>query len=96
MIFLFFPETLVSGNAGDEKNLRTGGRKLIFLIDFPEIFSFLFLFSFAFFYPCSLFVACFLKLKIYILIHIRLCERVSDKNFFHPADFRTQDYFFWP
>ena len=30
----------VSGNAGDEKNLHPGGRKF-FLIDFPEIFSFL-------------------------------------------------------
>ena len=33
--------TLVSGNAGDEKNLHSGDRKLIFLIDFPERFSFL-------------------------------------------------------
>ena len=33
---------LVSGNAGDEKNLHPGCRKFIFLIDFPEIFSFLF------------------------------------------------------
>ena len=35
-------KTLVSGNAGDEKNLHPGSRKFIFLIDFPEIFSFLF------------------------------------------------------
>ena len=31
---------LVSGNAGDKKNLHPGGRKF-FLIDFPQIFSFL-------------------------------------------------------
>ena len=32
---------LVSGNAGDKKNLHPGGRKFICLIDFLEIFSFL-------------------------------------------------------
>ena len=35
-------KSVVSGNAGDEKNLHPGSRKFIFLIDFPEIFSFLF------------------------------------------------------
>ena len=35
---------LVSGNAGDEKYLYPGGRKFTFLIEFPEIFSFLFSF----------------------------------------------------
>ena len=34
-------KTLVSGKAGDEKNLQPGGCKFIFLIDFPEIFSIL-------------------------------------------------------
>ena len=29
-----------------------------------------------------LFICCFLKLKMYVLIHIRLCRQVSDKNFF--------------
>ena len=33
--------TLVSGNAGDNKNFPPSGRKFIFLIGFPEIFSFL-------------------------------------------------------
>ena len=33
--------TLVSGNAGDEKNLYPGGRKFILLIKFPEILSFI-------------------------------------------------------
>ena len=72
-----FPEMRVM-----RKIFARAAANLFFLIDFSEIFSFLFLFSFAFFYPCFLFVACFLKLKIYILIHIRLCERVSDKKFF--------------
>ena len=63
-------ETLVSGNAGDEKNLH--GSKFIFLINFPGIFS---LVSFAFFVFLFLFClfVCFLKLKGYILIHIQLC-----------------------
>ena len=53
---------LVSGNAGDEKNLHPGGRKVIFLIDFPEIFSFLlyflllFLYSYFFMFFACLFV----------------------------------------
>ena len=34
-------KTLVPANAGDEKNLQPGRCKFIFLIDFPEIFSFL-------------------------------------------------------
>ena len=33
--------TVVSGNADDEKNLHPGGRKFIFLIDFPDLLSFL-------------------------------------------------------
>ena len=32
---------VVSGNADDEKNLHQGGRKFIFVINFPDIFSFL-------------------------------------------------------
>ena len=35
-------KTLVSANAGKEKNLYLGVRKFISLINFPEIFSFLF------------------------------------------------------
>ena len=54
-----------------------------FFINFPDILSYyLFFFSlFCFFFLLFLLV-CFLKLKIYILIHIRLCGRVSDKNIF--------------
>ena len=32
---------VVSGNADDEKNHHQGGRKFIFVINFPDIFSFL-------------------------------------------------------
>ena len=77
-------KTLVSGNVGDVKNLPPGGRKFIFLIDFPEMFSFLLwflLFSFITVFFC-LFICCFLKLKMYILIHIRLSRRVSHKKIF--------------
>ena len=47
--------TLVSGNAGDEKNLHPGGRNVFFLIDVPEIFYFLFIF---YFLIVCLFFAC--------------------------------------
>ena len=51
--------TLVSGNAGDKENLYLGDRKFIFLIDMPEIFSFLLKFhlhSFLFNFFVCLFV----------------------------------------
>ena len=75
--------TLFSGNAGEEKNLHPGSRKFIFRNRFSWDILFSSLVSFAFFvflFFC-LFV-CFLKLKTYILIHIRLCGRVSDKKNF--------------
>ena len=89
-----FRKKVVSRNAGDEKNLNPGDRKFIFLIDFPGIFSFLlqFLLLFlilAFFY---LFVCCVFEIKMYILIHTRLSERVSDKKIFTRPIF----FFFWP
>ena len=69
---------LVSGNAGDKKNLHPGGRKVFF----DSIFRIYYLFFFGFFcffvflfFCCCLFV-CFLKLKVCIQIHIRLCGRV--------------------
>ena len=78
--------TLVSGNTGDKENLHLDGRKLILLSIFRSYSLFFFSF-FSFFWSlfcccCCLFVCCFLKLKMYILIHIWLSERVSDKNFF--------------
>ena len=74
--------TLVSRNASDEKNLRPGGRKFIFLKSVFRKYS-LFFFSFfcccflgVFLYSCFFFCCCFclfvyfLKLKVYILIHV--------------------------
>ena len=86
LVFLFRwgQKTLVSGNAGDEKNLHPGGRRFIFFNRFSGdiLFSSLVsLFSFILVFLC-LFICCFLKLKIYILIHIRLSGRVNDKNLF--------------
>ena len=56
---------------------------------FFSFFCFFCILAFCFFFL----LVCFLKLKIYILIHIQLCERVVIK-FFHSASFRKQDYFF--
>ena len=77
--------TFVSGNAGDRKNLHSGDRKFFF---FQPIFRryYFFFFSFYCFFVLLFFCFClyvsFLKLKICILVHIQLCGRVSDKNFF--------------
>ena len=87
--------TLASGNAGDEKNLHPSGRKFIFLIDFPEIFSFLLLFFLILVFVCFL-VWCFLKLRMYILIHIRLCGQMNDKKFSSGRFPETRLLFFWP
>ena len=77
--------TLVSGNANDEKNLHPDGPKFIFFNRYPRYILFSFLVSFAFFCILIVFFFClfvyFLKLKIYILIHILLCGRVSDIKF---------------
>ena len=51
-------------------------------------------FVFLFFFAC-LFV-CFFKVKIYILIHIRLCGWVSEKNFSPGLCPETRLPFFWP
>ena len=66
-----------------------------FLISFSEILFFLSQFPLLFLYSCFVLllllllflclILCFLKLKIYILINIQLCGRLSDKK---------QDYFF--
>ena len=77
-------KALVSGNAGDEKNLHPGVRRFIFFNRFSGdiLFSSLVsLFSFILVFFC-LFICCFLKLKIYIPIHVRLSWRVNDKNLF--------------
>ena len=86
-------KTLVSGNASDEKNLQPGGHKFIFFNHLRYSLFFLVSFTFFVFLFFSMFV-CFLKSKVYILIRIRLCERVSDKIKFHLANFRKQGYSF--
>ena len=65
--------------------------KYIFRGYSPVFFSFFFFFCIVF----CLFV-CFLKLKIYILIHIRLGGRVSDKKNFTRSISRNKTTFFWP
>ena len=84
---LLFPEMRVT------RKISTGRPQICFFNRFSGdiIFS-----SFVFFFLGGFLLVFFLKLKIYIPIHIRLCGRVSDKKNPHPADFRKQDYFFWP
>ena len=55
--------------------------RVSFLIKLQALVSFAFFFTFLLCFAFFLLV-CFLKLKIYILMHIRLCERLDDKNFF--------------
>ena len=84
--------TLVSGNADDKKNLNPGGRKFVFLIDFPELFSF-FLVSFAsFVFLFFLLVCLFFEIKNWCTFEY--AGRWVIKKF-HPTDFRKQDCFFW-
>ena len=60
--------TLVSGNAGDEKNLHPDGRNF-FQIFLPEIsLFFICFFCFFWFLFFVVIVSCFLNLKMYILI----------------------------
>ena len=90
--------TLVSGNAGDEKNLHPGNRKFIFLNWFSGDILFSFLVPFAFLGSCFfllLFVYCFFKLKMYNLIHIRLSGRVSDKKIVTRLISGNKITFFW-
>ena len=41
MVIPWEKKSYVSGNVGDENNIHWGGQIFIFLINFPEIFSFL-------------------------------------------------------
>ena len=93
--------SLVSGNAGDKKNLHASGRNFFFFFDrFSRDILFYSLVSFVFFFilVCLLFICSFLNTKMYIVIHIRLCRRVRDKKIFtRPISGNKQDYFFyWP
>ena len=74
--------TLVSGNAGDEKNLHPGGRNVFFLIDVPEIFSFLLWFLLLF---CFLFFFCF-SFFLFIFYFLIVCL-----FFACSVDFQKQD-----
>ena len=57
---------------------------------------FIFCIIFAFILFLFFWLVCFLALNIYILIHIWLSGRVTEKSF-PAADFRTQNCFiFWP
>ena len=78
--------TLVSGNAGDEKNLYPGGLKLIFLNQFSgEIFSillqFLFLFLYSFFFVLFCLLACFEIKIIYSDTHSNIGQVTDKKSF---------------
>ena len=78
-IILLFPEMRVT------RNIFPGGRKFNFFHRFSGDVLFSSLISFAFFILFGfllLFVCCSLNLKMYIMIHMRLCERVSDKKIF--------------
>ena len=77
--------SLVSGNAGDKKNLHSSGRNFFFFF-FWSIFQryslfFISFFCFFWFLFFLLFICFFLNTKMYIVIHIRLCRRVRDKKF---------------
>ena len=70
---------------GWREKFSSGGR-ISFFNRFSEDISFLlkFLWLFLVLVFFLFFFGCFLKLKMYILIHIRLCRQVSDKKFFTP------------
>ena len=94
--------TLVSRNASDEKNLRPGGRKFIFL---KSVFRKYSLFFFSFF--CCCFLGVFLYSCFFLLLFLLVCiffeiksiysdtRSVWEKKHFHPADFREQNCFFF-
>ena len=99
LFYVFFLSIMISKakkeNQKQKKNyyFRKCGRPQI---NFLSIFRRYFLFLFSFF--CFLFClfVCFLKLKIYILIHIQLCRRVSNKNIFISQFLETRLLSFWP
>ena len=89
--------TLVSGNAGDEKNLHHSRPQIYFFNRFSGYILFSSLVSFAFFCILFFFFACmfvFWNWKLYILIHIRPYGRVSDKNFSPGRFLETRILFF--
>ena len=91
---LLFPEMRVT-----RKIFTRATGNSFFKINFPKIlFSSLVYFAFFVFFIVFLFClfVCSLKLKIYILIQIRLCRRVSDKFFFNRPVSMNKTTFFGP
>ena len=74
IMFKWKKKKLVSGNAGDKKNLHRGCRKFIFSIDFAEIFTSLF--SFAFF----VFLFSFLLVCMFLLLFFLIENIYSDTH----------------
>ena len=73
---LLFPEMRVS-----RKIFNPAAAFFFFFLSILRRNSVFFFSFFCFFDSCfCLFVCCFLKFKMYILIHIRLCGRVTDKK----------------
>ena len=87
-----FEKKLVSGNAGDEKNLHPGRSKFIFLIDFPEIFFFS-LVSFAFLILVFSSLMFFEIKNVYSNTHSTI-RAVSYKKFFTRPISRNKTTFF--
>ena len=83
---LFFPEILVA------RNIFTQMTANLFFQSIFQIYYLVFFSFFSFFY--YFFVCCFLKLKMYIVIHIQLCGRVSIKEIFTQPIFRNKTTFF--
>ena len=67
---------------GWQEKSSPGQPQTFFLNQFAGDFLFSSLLSFFFFCILVFLLVCSLKWKIYILIHIWLCRRVSDKDFF--------------
>ena len=89
-IILLFPEMRVM-----RKNFIRAAANLFFQAIFRKYSLFFITFD-TFFDSCLFVVCCFLKWKMYILIHIRLCGWVSDKNIFTRPISENKTLFFWP
>ena len=91
-IILLFPEMRVT-----KKIFTQAAANLFFNQFFGDILFFSSV-SFASIGSCFLiwFVCCFLKLIMYILLHIRLCGRMSHKRYFTQPTSGNKNTFFWP
>ena len=92
--------TLVSGNAGDKKNLHTGARRFFF-INFPKILSFL---QFLLFFCILVFFSFFFFVFACVIFKIKnkysdthsIMRWVSNKKKFTRPIFGNKTTFFWP